>query len=143
MFTFELTTCKPAVAFYSKLFGAEPTRLEGDYAKWMLDDPRINLAISTRGAGKPGVAHLGIQTDSPEEFDAMKQQAQAADLALLAVGEATCCYARSDKFWLTDPQGVAWEHFRTVGQMDSATCRVLCAPGDVGGRPTASASCCS
>src|SRR5436190_5058913 len=104
---------KASVAFYSKLFAAEPTRLESDYAKWMIEDPRINFAISTRG-GKPGVDHLGIQTDTAEELAALKAQAEAADLTLQDVGETTCCYARSDKHWVTDPQGIAWEHFRTL-----------------------------
>jgi catechol 2,3-dioxygenase-like lactoylglutathione lyase family enzyme len=94
-----------SVGFYSKLFAAEPTRVEADYAKWMLDDPRINFAISTRG-GKPGVDHLGFQTDSEQELLALKARAEAADMALLDEGQTTCCYARSDKHWVTDPQGV-------------------------------------
>jgi catechol 2,3-dioxygenase-like lactoylglutathione lyase family enzyme len=102
-----------SIAFYSKMFGAEPTRVEADYAKWMLDDPRINFAISTRD-GKPGVDHLGIQTDSADELAELKARAQAADLALLDEGETTCCYARSEKHWVTDPQGIAWEHFHTL-----------------------------
>ena len=104
---------KASVAFYSKLFAAEPARLEGDYAKWMLEDPRINFAISTRG-GKPGVDHLGFQTDTDEELEELKGRAQAADMALLDEGETTCCYARSEKHWVTDPQGIAWEHFHTL-----------------------------
>ena len=104
---------KASVAFYSKLFAAEPTRLESDYAKWMIEDPRINFAISTRG-GKPGVDHLGFQTDTDEELAELKARAQAADLALLDEGETTCCYARSEKHWVTDPQGIAWEHFHTL-----------------------------
>ena len=98
------------------MFGAEPTRVESDYAKWMLDDPRINFAISTRGS-KPGVDHLGIQTDTEEELVALREQAEAADLTLQDVGETTCCYARSDKYWVTDPQGIAWEHFHTLGNI--------------------------
>jgi catechol 2,3-dioxygenase-like lactoylglutathione lyase family enzyme len=105
-----------SVAFYSKMFGAEPTRIESDYAKWMLDDPRINFAISTRG-DKPGVDHLGIQTDTEEELVELKARAQAADMALLDDGETTCCYARSDKYWITDPQGIAWEQFHTLGDI--------------------------
>ncbi len=104
------------IGFYSKLFAAEPTRVEGDYAKWMLDDPRINFAISTRGSGT-GVDHLGLQTDDPAELAQMKAQAQAADLALMDSGEVSCCYARSDKYWLTDPQGVAWEQFHTLNSI--------------------------
>jgi len=104
---------KASVAFYSQLFAAEPTRLESDYAKWMIDDPRINFAISARG-GEPGVDHLGFQTDSDEELVELKERAQAADMALLDEGETSCCYARSDKHWVTDPQGIAWEQFRTL-----------------------------
>jgi len=102
-----------SITFYSKMFGVEPTRIEADYAKWMLDDPRINFAISTRG-GKPGVDHLGIQTDNADELAELKARAQQADLALLDEGETTCCYARSEKHWVTDPQGIAWEHFHTL-----------------------------
>jgi lactoylglutathione lyase len=105
-----------SIAFYSKLFGAEPTRAEADYAKWMLDDPRINFAISTRG-GTPGVDHLGIQTDSEEELAELKSRARAAELSLLDEGATSCCYARSDKYWLTDPQGIAWEQFHTLGNI--------------------------
>ena len=105
-----------SVRFYSKLFAAEPVRVEGDYAKWMLEDPRINFAISTRGA-KPGVDHLGFQTDTEEELAELKANARDADLALLDEGQVSCCYARSDKHWVTDPQGIAWEHFRTLGNI--------------------------
>ncbi len=102
-----------SIAFYSRLFGAEPSRVEADYAKWMLDDPRINFAISTRG-GTPGVDHLGIQADSAEELAELKARAAAADTALLDEGQTTCCYARSEKHWVTDPQGIAWEQFHTL-----------------------------
>ena len=102
-----------SVAFYSKMFGAEPARLEADYAKWMLEDPRLNFAISSRG-GKPGVDHLGLQTDTDEELAALKARARAAEMVLLDEGETTCCYARSEKHWVTDPQGIAWEHFHTL-----------------------------
>jgi len=102
-----------SVAFYSRLFAAEPMRLESDYAKWMLDDPRINFAISNRG-GRPGIDHLGLQADTEQELVELKDRARAADMALLDEGETTCCYARSDKYWLTDPDGVAWEQFHTL-----------------------------
>lgn len=105
-----------SIAFYSKMFAAEPTRVEGDYAKWMLEDPRINFAISTRG-DKPGIDHLGFQTDSEEELAELKARAEAADMTLLDEGQTTCCYARSDKHWITDPQGIAWEHFHTLGDI--------------------------
>lgn len=105
-----------SVAFYSKLFAAEPARVEGDYAKWMLDDPRINFAISTRGA-KAGLDHLGFQVDDASELAELKARAESADMALLDEGETTCCYARSEKHWVTDPQGIAWEHFHTLANI--------------------------
>ena len=95
-----------SIGFYSKLFAAEPSRVEADYAKWMIEDPRVNFAISTRGT-TPGIDHLGFQADSAEELDALKARADAADMALLDTGETTCCYARSEKHWITDPQGIA------------------------------------
>jgi lactoylglutathione lyase len=121
-----------SIAFYSKMFAAEPTRVEADYAKWMLDDPRINFAISTRG-GKPGVDHLGIQTDTEEELVELKDRARAADMTLLDEGKTSCCYARSDKYWLTDPQGIAWEQFHTLGNIPVFSERPAAA---------SSASCC-
>lgn len=102
-----------SIAFYLKLFAAEPARVEADYAKWMIEDPRINFSISTRG-GKPGVDHLGFQTDTEEELTELKARAQAADMALLEEGETTCCYARSEKHWVTDPQGIPWKNFHTL-----------------------------
>lgn len=105
-----------SIGFYSKLFAAEPARVERDYAKWMLDDPALNFAISTRG-GEAGIDHLGFQTDDPAELAALKARAESADLALLDEGETSCCYARSEKHWVTDPQGIAWEHFNTLGNI--------------------------
>lgn len=102
-----------SVAFYSRLFAAEPARLEADYAKWMLEDPRLNFAISTRGQGH-GVDHLGFQAEDEDELAELKTRARAADRALLDEGETVCCYARSEKHWVTDPQGIAWEHYRTL-----------------------------
>ena len=102
-----------SIAFYSRLFGAEPTRREADYAKWMLDDPRLNFAISTR-AGQAGVDHLGFQADTPDELAQLKARAEAADTLALDEGETSCCYARSEKHWVTDPQGIAWEQFHTL-----------------------------
>ena len=125
---------KASVAFYSKLFAAEPTRLESDYAKWMIEDPRINFAISTRG-GKLGVDHLGFQTDSDEELVELKERAQAADMAVLDEGETTCCYARSEKHWVTDPQGIAWEHFHTLDSIRTFS-------ETRAGVPTQAAACC-
>ncbi len=120
-----------SIAFYSKLFAAQPARVEADYAKWMLDDPAVNFAISTRGA-QPGIDHLGIQTDDPAELAAMKARAEAADMALLDEGETTCCYARSEKHWVTDPQGIAWEHFHTLANIpvfrEAAPAAGCCSP---------------
>jgi hypothetical protein len=137
------------VGFYSRLFATEPARLEGDYAKWMLEDPPVNFAISTRGS-QPGIDHLGIQTDDPAELAALKARAEAADMALLDEGETTCCYARSEKHWVTDPQGIAWEHFHTLanipvfneaaaGASTGATC---CAPDQAEPAATAEAAAC-
>ena len=108
-----------STAFYASLFGAPPSVQKPGYAKWMLDDPRINFAISTRGS-RPGIDHLGFQADDPAELAEMKARAQSADMALLDEGETTCCYARSEKHWVTDPQGIAWEHFHTLSEIDSA-----------------------
>ncbi len=139
-----------SIGFYSALFAAEPTRVEGDYAKWMLEDPRINFAISTRGS-KPGIDHLGVQTDDPAALATLKARAEAADMVLLDEGETTCCYARSEKHWVTDPQGIAWEHFHTLGNIPvfseaqkrdgASTC---CAPA-VEATPAATAAtpCCA
>lgn len=123
-----------SIAFYAKLFGAAPTRQERDYAKWMLDDPRINFAISMRG-GKAGVDHLGIQTDSEDELATLKRQAEEADLSLQDTGEASCCYARSDKYWIVDPQGIAWEQFHTLRDIptfggEAQPAVAACCPGD-------------
>lgn len=101
------------IAFYSAMFNQQPDRSETDYAKWMLADPPVNFAISTRGA-KPGLDHLGIQVESSEELTELKSNARRADMTLRDEGETTCCYARSDKYWLTDPQGIAWEQFHTL-----------------------------
>jgi lactoylglutathione lyase len=101
------------IAFYSAMFGVQPARKESDYAKWMLLDPPVNFAISTRG-NATGVDHLGIQVDSSAELAGLRASAGAAALTLQDDGETTCCYARSDKYWLTDPQGVAWEQFHTL-----------------------------
>ena len=102
-----------SIGFYSAMFASQPTRVETNYAKWMLDDPAINFAISTRGSAT-GIDHLGMQTDNPAELAELKTRAEAADMALLDQGETTCCYAKSEKHWVTDPQGIAWEHFHTL-----------------------------
>ena len=103
-----------SIRFYSTLFGTEPAVVKGDYAKWMLEDPRVNFAISQRG-GKPGLNHLGLQTDSDGELETLNAQLQRADLATQAEENTSCCYARSNKYWVTDPTGIAWETFHTLG----------------------------
>lgn len=105
-----------SIAFYSKMFAAVPTRVESDYAKWMLDDPPVNFAISTRGHAT-GVDHVGIQTDNADDLAELKARAKAADISLRDEGQTSCCYARSEKYWVTDPQGLAWEHFHTLGNI--------------------------
>ena len=102
-----------SIAFYSRMFGAQPVRVETDYAKWHLENPRLNFAISSRGS-KAGIDHLGFQADTPDELVELKARAEAADTAVLEEGATTCCYARSEKHWVTDPQGIAWEHFQTL-----------------------------
>jgi hypothetical protein len=102
-----------SIRFYSQMFGVEPTVLKGDYAKWMLDDPRINFAISV-DRQPIGVNHLGFQVDSDEELRGMQAQLEAADSQMIKEDEQLCCYARSDKYWVTDPTGIAWETFHSI-----------------------------
>lgn len=104
-----------SVRFYSTLFATEPTVLKPDYAKWMLDDPRVNFAISARGH-KAGVDHLGIQVESGDELAEVYERLKRADRPVLEEGSTTCCYAKSEKSWITDPQGIAWETFHTTGE---------------------------
>jgi lactoylglutathione lyase len=104
------------VRFYSALFGTPPSVQKDDYAKWQIDDPRVNFAISARGA-QPGLDHLGIQTDSDAELEALHGQLEAAELALRSESEVACCYARSNKHWVQDPSGIAWETFHTLGSV--------------------------
>ena len=99
--------------FYSAMFGMQPTVRKNDYAKWMLDDPRINFAISER-AGAEGVNHLGIQAESAEELEEIHTRLQSADTSIAAEKSANCCYAKSDKYWVQDPSGIAWESFRSL-----------------------------
>jgi len=102
-----------SITFYNHLFGATPTVVKPDYAKWMLDDPRVNFAISQRGS-KPGLDHLGIQVDNDDELKEIEQRLHAADLSLVTQAGTTCCYAKSDKHWVQDPSGIAWESYRTL-----------------------------
>jgi len=103
-----------SIRFYTHLFGAEPTVLKPDYAKWMLEDPRVNFAISDTGRA-PGVDHLGIQAESGEELAALGTRLEAAGNALVPEEATVCCYAKSDKLWTEDPQGTRWETFHTFG----------------------------
>jgi hypothetical protein len=104
---------KQSIRFYSALFAAEPTVLKEDYAKWQLEDPRINFAISTF-AGKAGIDHLGMQAENGEELEELGTRLAQADVAVTAQKGAACCYAKSDKYWTIDPQGIAWESFHTL-----------------------------
>jgi catechol 2,3-dioxygenase-like lactoylglutathione lyase family enzyme len=104
-----------SVAFYSSLFGAEPAVAKADYAKWMLDDPRINFAISMREDAVKGIEHLGLQVEDKAELEAVYGRLEAADRPVLEEGATTCCYARSEKSWIADPDGVVWEAFLTEG----------------------------
>ena len=136
-----------SITFYSTMFAAAPTVTKNDYAKWMLDDPRVNFAISTRGS-QPGLDHLGFQVDDAAELSELKARAASADMALLDEGATTCCYARSEKHWVTDPQGIAWEHFHTLGDIPmfnesspTGAAGACCAP-KAPAAPASKAPCC-
>lgn len=105
-----------SIRFYSTLFGMQPVVVKDDYAKWMLEDPRLNFAISQRGEAI-GINHLGLQTESEVELDMLHGQLQAADVAARAEQNVGCCYAVSNKYWVTDPTGIAWETFHTLGSI--------------------------
>jgi len=105
-----------SIRFYQTLFGAQPAVTKPDYAKWMLEDPRVNFAISTHRQ-PVGVNHLGFQVDTDEELRGMRAQLEAADARMVEENEQPCCYARSDKYWVTDPSGIAWETFHTLGNI--------------------------
>jgi catechol 2,3-dioxygenase-like lactoylglutathione lyase family enzyme len=105
---------RASVRFYSTLFAAEPSVVKPDYAKWMLEDPRVNFAISTHGEAN-GLDHLGIQVETPDELHEVYGRLQEADRPVLEQGETTCCYAKSEKSWVADPQGLSWETFLTSG----------------------------
>ena len=124
-----VTDLNQSIRFYSQLFGAEPSVLESDYAKWMLDDPRVNFAISQRERGA-GVDHLGLQAEDSAELERIGARLKAANAVRLAQVGTTCCYAESDKYWSEDPQGLRWESFYTHGAATSYFA------------PTAAAACC-
>jgi len=126
-----------SIGFYSTLFATRPSVVKDDYAKWMLDDPRVNFAISARGAAA-GVDHIGIQVESAGELADIAARLQSAGEATLDQQATTCCYARSDKSWVTDPSGVRWESFHTLG--DSVTYGED-APSAIAAEPAA--ACCA
>jgi catechol 2,3-dioxygenase-like lactoylglutathione lyase family enzyme len=137
-----------SVRFYSTLFAAMPTVLKADYAKWMLDDPRVNFAISTRGA-PAGIEHLGIQVADADELHEVYERLEKADAPVLEEGETVCCYAKSEKSWIEDPQGIRWETFLTTGEStiygseapkSAAAC---CVPAGVSNRAEDAGSCCT
>jgi catechol 2,3-dioxygenase-like lactoylglutathione lyase family enzyme len=141
-------------AFYSIMFGAEPTVVEADYAKWMLDDPRVNFAISARGRAG-GIDHLGIQVETADELAGIAARLKAAKETTVSETDAACCYARSDKEWAVDPSGIRWESFLTHGQITTygegsqfdvkpeATTAACCAPPAVEAAKPAVATCCA
>lgn len=138
-----------SIRFYSTVFGVAPTVVKPDYAKWMLEDPRINFAISRRGHAT-GVNHLGLQVDSDGELKEMRARLEAADSTLVEQTGAACCYARSDKYWVTDPAGIAWETFHSLGDVpvfgeDSRTntaAGACCTPVKTSSEPQREQACC-
>jgi lactoylglutathione lyase len=111
-----VTDLEASVRFYATLFGSGPTVRKPDYAKWMLDDPRVNFAISTR-ADRAGVDHVGIQAENEAELEDVRARLARADQAYVAQKDVACCYARSNKYWVEDPQGIAWETWHTLGDV--------------------------
>jgi catechol 2,3-dioxygenase-like lactoylglutathione lyase family enzyme len=104
-----------SIRFYETLFGAEPAVVKDDYAKWLLDDPMVNFAISTR-CGNPGIRHLGIQVENRAELGDVYARLKNAEAPVFEEGATTCCYAKSEKSWIADPQGIQWETFLTTGE---------------------------
>ncbi|MEM5399846.1 MULTISPECIES: ArsI/CadI family heavy metal resistance metalloenzyme [Paraburkholderia] len=145
-----------SIRFYSALFAAEPTVAKSDYAKWMLEDPRVNFAISQRGAA-PGLDHLGVQVENEAELAEMHARLESAALPVDTQMDTACCYAKSNKYWSVDPQGIAWESYHTLNEIpvfgesrntptgapgrEVAAC---CAPSSdkPAGNPTKSSACC-
>lgn len=134
-----------SIQFYSQVFNAQPSVHKDDYAKWALDDPALNFAISTRG-NNIGLDHVGMQTDSDEELKGLQAQLEAAGIQGVAQENTTCCYSRSDKYWIQDPQGIAWETFHSLEsvpvyseqELTTADDSACCAPG----MPPSASSCC-
>ena len=135
-----------SIAFYSAMFGEQPAVVKSDYAKWMLDDPRVNFAISNRGLA-PGVNHLGFQAEDEAELQAIHANLERADTAVVSEKGALCCYAKSDKYWVTDPQGIAWESFRSLGSIplfgnDAVSAGAAEATTSCGSDESRASSCC-
>ncbi len=137
-----------SIRFYSTLFGAPPTVEKADYAKWMVEDPRLNFAVSKRGHA-PGLNHLGLQVDSDAELAELRG-AMAAAVPVVDERGASCCYATSDKYWVTDPQGIAWETYHTLGDIptfgDPAAAGGCCVPSTAAvamPSPAKSRGCCA
>jgi catechol 2,3-dioxygenase-like lactoylglutathione lyase family enzyme len=137
-----------SIRFYNALFGAEPVKTRDDYAKWMLEDPRVNFAISTRAA-KTGIDHLGVQVEEDSELEELRARLKSAEMSVFDEGETLCCYARSDKSWVQDPAGIAWEAYKTMEDVQffdsaeppesAATCSP---PGDDQASPATGRGCC-
>ena len=134
-----------SVQFYSTLFGQQPSKLKEDYAKWMLEDPRINFAISTRTT-EEGIDHLGFQVDESNELTELTNRLKNADLGVYGEGSTTCCYAESNKAWVKDPSGIAWETYQTMAdaevfsekpKVQEPAASACCAP-----KTTSAKSCC-
>lgn len=134
-----------SIQFYSQVFNAQPSVHKDDYAKWALDDPALNFAISTRG-NNIGLDHVGIQTDSDEELKGLQAQLEAAGIQGVAQENTTCCYSRSDKYWVQDPQGIAWETFHSLESVPVYSEQELTTADDsaccVSGMPPSASSCC-
>jgi catechol 2,3-dioxygenase-like lactoylglutathione lyase family enzyme len=129
-----------SVRFYSTLFGAEPAVIKPDYAKWMLDDPRVNFAISNRVANNPGVDHLGFQVDSNEELAVIADRLRSADASVASQKSAACCYAVGNKEWTADPSGISWESFYTFD--DSTVYGSDLAPRETATLESSGGGCC-
>jgi catechol-2,3-dioxygenase len=117
-----------SVRFYSQLFASEPTVRKHDYAKWMLEDPRVNFAISAQ-ATNVGIEHIGIQVENRDELAEVYERLKRADRPVLEEGPTSCCYAKSEKSWIEDPQGVKWEIFHTIGESTINGCEPVRSSG--------------
>jgi hypothetical protein len=146
-----------SIKFYSTLFAAQPTVIKPDYAKWMLEDPRVNFAMSQRGA-EPGIEHLGIQVENETELNEVYARLNKAERPVIEEKATTCCYANSDKQWIADPTGISWETFLTHGEAtfyggglagtpadkaESACCAPTCCTPEQPAQKKASSSCCA